>query len=145
MKEMIAMQESVSKKSSKILVIATNACAYPGADYAGQTHAEYATNTYIIRVPAPVVFPEDFYLRCFRKGIDGIIIMTCGHECPYEGAYDRFSKRIEKVRTLMKDSGIDPKRLKMCAVCTVCARAFLKEVREMNTLLKEIKEASTVS
>jgi len=132
------MQENVKKDNPKILIIATNACAYPGADYAGQTHVEYATNTYIIRVPAPVVFPEDFYLRCFRKGIDGIIIMTCGHECPYEGAYERFTKRIDKVHALMKDVGIESKRLRLCAVCTVCARSFLKEVNEMNETLSEI-------
>ena len=131
------MKEKAIKDHRKILIIATNACAYPGADYAGQTHTEYATNTYIIRVPAPVVFPEDFYLRCFRKGIEGIIIMTCGHECPYEGAYERFTKRIDKVHTLMKEVGIEPKRLKLCAVCTVCARSFLKEINNMNEILSE--------
>jgi coenzyme F420-reducing hydrogenase delta subunit len=130
------MKEDIIKKYPKILIIATNACAYPGADYAGQIHAEYATNTYIIRVPAPVVFPEDFYLRCFRKGIDGIIIMTCGHECPYEGAYERFTKRIEQVHTRMKEVGIKANRLKICAVCTVCARSFLKEINDMNELLR---------
>ena len=132
------MKEKETKDHPKILVIATSACAYPGADYVGQTHAEYATNTYIIRVPAPVVFPEDFYLRCFRKGIDGIIIMACVHECPYEGAYERFTKRIDKVHALMKEVGIEIKRLKICAVCTVCARSFLKEVNNMNEILKEV-------
>jgi coenzyme F420-reducing hydrogenase delta subunit len=132
------MEKMAIKDHPKILIIATNACAYPGADYAGQTHAEYATNTYIIRVPSPVVFPEDFYLRCFRKGIDGIIIMTCGHECPYEGAYERFTKRLEKVHSHMKEVGIEPKRLKMCAICTVCARSFLKEVNNMNETLREM-------
>ena len=132
------MEKMAIKDHPKILIIATNACAYPGADYAGQTHAEYATNTYIIRVPSPVVFPEDFYLRCFRKGIDGIIIMTCGHECPYEGAYERFAKRIDNVHVLMKKVGIESKRLRLCAVCTVCARSFLKEVNNMNDTLEEI-------
>jgi len=30
----------------KILILATEACAYPGADNVGQIHAEYPTNTY---------------------------------------------------------------------------------------------------
>ena len=67
----------------KILVLATETCAYPGADNVGQIHAEYTSNAYILRVPAPVVFPEEFYLDCFAKGIAGIIVMSCGHECPY--------------------------------------------------------------
>ena len=132
------MDKVKTEIAPKILIISTDACSYPGADYVGQTHTEYATNTYIIRVSAPVIFPEDFYLRCFRKGIDGIIIMTCGHECPYEGAYERFSKRIDRVRSLMKERDINPKRLRMCAICTVCAKAFLKEVKEMDEVLRQI-------
>jgi coenzyme F420-reducing hydrogenase delta subunit len=115
----------------KILILATDACAYPGADYVGQTHAEYGTNTYVVRVPAPVLFPRDFYLRCFEKGVDGILVMSCGHECPYEGAYDRLAVRISRTHEDMKERGIDTRRLRLCAICTVCSRAFLKEVRQM--------------
>jgi len=119
----------------RILILASAACAYPGADNVGQIHAEYPTNTYVIRVPSPVVFPEHFYLRCFEKGIDGIIVMSCGHECPYEGAYDRLASRIDRTHELMKQRGLDPKRLRLCAICTVCTRPFLKEVYQMNELL----------
>jgi coenzyme F420-reducing hydrogenase delta subunit len=119
----------------KILVLATESCAYPGADNVGQTHQEYPTNAYILRAPAPVVFSNDFYLRCIEKGIGGIIVMSCGHECPYEGAYDRLARRIEDVRKTMKERGVNPNRLRLCAICTVCARAFLKEIRDMQDLL----------
>jgi len=87
----------------KILILATEACAYPGADNVGQIHAEYPTNTYIIRVPAPVIFPESFYLRCFERGIAGIIVMSCGHECPYPGAYDALAARISRMHEQMGD------------------------------------------
>ena len=131
------------EKKPKILIMATETCAYPGADNVGQVHAEYPTNAYVVRVPAPVVFPEDFYLRCFEKGIAGIIVMSCGHECPYEGAYDRFAARIGRVHALMKERGLDTRRLRLCAICTVCSSAFLKEVNQMNEHL--IGEASVAS
>lgn len=124
----------------KILIFATDACAYPGADNVGQIHADYPTNTYIIRVRAPVVFPEEFYLRCFQQGIDGIIVMSCGHECPYEGAYDRLAARIGEVHQRMKELGLDTRRLRVCAICTVCTRAFLKEVNQMCDLLASPSE-----
>lgn len=139
------MAEGERKKRLKILILATEACAYPGADNVGQIHGEYPTNTYIIRVPAPVVFPEDFYLRCFQKGIDGIIVMSCGHECPYEGAYERLAVRIGEVHKMMKAHSLDPKRLRLCAICTVCSRAFLKEVHRLNDLLAELSSAGPVS
>jgi F420-non-reducing hydrogenase iron-sulfur subunit len=129
----------------KILVLATAACAYPGADYVGQTHSEYPVNTYIIRVPTPSVFPEDFYLRCFEKGIDGIIAMSCGHECPYPGAYERFAGRISRAHALMKERGLDPRRLRATAICTVCARAFLKEVQDMVRLVEGTARESTTT
>ena len=83
-------------QAPKILILATDSCAYLGADHLGQIHLECPTNTTIIRVRAPVIFPEDFFLRCFEKGIDGIIAMTCGVECPYEGAYARFAERVRE-------------------------------------------------
>lgn len=131
------------EKRPKILILATETCAYPGADNVGQIHADYPTNTYIVRVPAPVLLPESFYLRCFEKGIAGIILMSCGHECPYEGAYDRLAKRVGQAHTLMKERGLDTKRLRLCAICTVCSKAFLKEVNELNEYLT--KEAAAAA
>jgi coenzyme F420-reducing hydrogenase delta subunit len=119
----------------KILLLATAACAYPGADYVGQTHAEYPVNTYIVRVPSPAIFPPEFYLDCFAKGIDGIVAMSCGQECPYPGAFERFTERVGVAHSLMKQRGLDPRRLRACAICTVCSRAFLKEVQEMAKLV----------
>jgi F420-non-reducing hydrogenase iron-sulfur subunit len=127
----------------RILILATAACAYPGADSVGQIHAECPTEVYIIRVPAPVMFPEDFYLRSFEKGIGGIIIMSCGHECPYDGAYERLATRIGEVHKRMKQRGLDTRRLRLCAICTVCTRAFLKEVRDMEQVVGV--EASTAA
>jgi F420-non-reducing hydrogenase iron-sulfur subunit len=131
------VSDAQQPRRPKILLLATSACAYPGADYVGQTHSEYPANAYIIRVPAPAVFPAEFYLRCFEKGIEGIIVMSCGQECPYPGAYQRFAERVGRAHALMKERGLDPRRLRATAICTVCARAFLKEVQDMVCLLAD--------
>jgi len=136
------MVESQQGGRPRLLVLATSACAYPGADNVGQIHGEYPTNTYVVRVPAPVLFPESFYLDCFEKGIDGIIVMSCGHECPYEGAYDRLAARIAETHRLMKERGLDTRRLRLCAVCTVCTKPFLKEVQQMCDLVAEPASAA---
>lgn len=39
---------------------------------------------------------------------------------------------------LMKERGIDTRRLRLTAICTVCTKPFLKEVNQMNELLGEI-------
>ncbi|WP_461833248.1 hydrogenase iron-sulfur subunit [Desulfothermus sp.] len=128
----------MSNYKGKILILATEACAYPGANAVGQAHSSYPANTYILKVRAPVMFPEDFYLKCFEKGIDGIIIMSCGEECPYPGAYQALAKKIDNVYQMMKERNIDIKRLKLTSICTVCIRAFLKEVNDMNRIIEEL-------
>jgi coenzyme F420-reducing hydrogenase delta subunit len=129
---------ATASSEPKILILATESCAYPGANSVGQAHSSYPANTYILRVRAPALFPEKFYLDCFQKGIGGIIIMSCGEECPYEGAYHALAKRIDKVYQNMKSKGLDIRRLRLTAICTVCNRAFLKEVNDMNKLLQEL-------
>jgi coenzyme F420-reducing hydrogenase delta subunit len=130
--------ESNNTPDGKILILATETCAYPGANSVGQAHSSYPANTYILRVRAPVLFPESFYLDCFRKGIGGIIIMACGEECPYDGAFNALSKRLDQVFKTMKAKGLDLRRLRLTAICTVCNRAFLKEVNDMNALIQEL-------
>lgn len=137
------MPTKASRGAPKILILATSDCAYPGADNVGQIHQEYPANTYVLKVPDPAMFPESFYLRCYRKGIAGIIVMSCGHECPYPGAYQALSARIARTHRLMAEQGIDTKRLRLCAVCTVCSKAFLKEVDQMNQLMAAAPPAAT--
>lgn len=122
----------------KILVLATEACAYPGADAVGKAHLEYGANVYVLRVPSPVLFPEDFYLRCYARGIDGILIAACGSDCPYRGAYDRLAARIDRLTTHMKTGGLEIQRIRLTAICTVCIKAYLKEVGQMDEQLRAL-------
>jgi F420-non-reducing hydrogenase iron-sulfur subunit len=127
-----------AEHDGKILILATETCAYPGANSVGQAHSTYPANTYILRVRSAVLFPEQFYLDCFRKGISGIIIMSCGEECPYQGAYHAMAKRLDRVYQLMKQRNLDTRRLRLTSICTVCNRSFLKEVNDMNALIQEL-------
>ncbi|MEW6568160.1 MAG: hydrogenase iron-sulfur subunit [Chloroflexota bacterium] len=123
---------------SKILVLATLSGGYACADAVGQLHTDYATNTYVLPVKCPALFPKEFYLRTLEKGIDGILVMYSGTDCPYKGGADRTAKIVNETYTLMKERGINPRRLRLVAMCTVCTQAFLKEVKQMNSVLKEI-------
>ena len=122
----------------KILILATLSGGYAGADSVGQIHADYPTNTYILPVICPSMFPEEFYLQSFRRGIDGIIVMYSGTDSPYKGGPERAAKLINQTYPLMKEQGIDTRRLKLAAICTVCTKPFLKNVQDMDQLLSEI-------
>jgi F420-non-reducing hydrogenase iron-sulfur subunit len=129
---------SAQTKLPKILVFGTLSGGYAGADSTGQSRLEYPANTYILPVMSPVMFPPEFYLRAFEHGIDGIIVMYSGTDSPYKVEADGTAKLINRAYALMKERGIDIRRLRLAAICTVCVKPFLKEVSQMNDLLKGI-------
>jgi len=45
---------------------------------------------------------------------------------------------INETYPLMKEHGIDTRRLKLAAICTVCTKPFIKEVTQMDKLLEDI-------
>ncbi len=132
---MASSDAAVGQAQGKILILATMTCAYPAADATGQAHLHYPANTFVLRVPSPVLFPDAFYYRCFEKGVGGILVMSCGHECPYIGAFEKLAARIDRVKLGLRERGIDPERLRLSAICTVCTKPFLKEIDELNAVL----------
>jgi coenzyme F420-reducing hydrogenase delta subunit len=84
------------------------------------------------------MFPADFYVDAFRRGIDAILVMYSGTDCPYDGAADHTAQIINQAYTQMKQEGLDTRRLKLVAICTVCTDAFLREVQWMNDVMQEI-------
>ncbi len=138
---MASSDTAVDQAQGKILILATTTCAYPAADATGQAHLHYPANAFVLRVPSPVLFPDAFYYRCFEKGVGGILVMSCGHECPYIGAFEKLAARIDRVKLGLKERGIDPERLRLSAICTVCTKPFLKEIDELNAVLAGAQEA----
>ena len=132
------MAEETRAHKPKILILATLSGGYAGADSVGQLHTDYAANTYVFPVRSPAMFPEEFYLRAFERGIDAILVMYSGTDSPYKGDADRTAALINRVYPLMKQRGLDTRRLRLVAICTVCTKAFLKEVGQMNELLQTI-------
>jgi F420-non-reducing hydrogenase iron-sulfur subunit len=122
----------------KILILATLAGGYAGADATGQSHLDYPANTFIMPVMCPCMFPPEFFVRAFERGIDGIIIMYSGTDSPYKVEADGTARLINRAYELMKERGLDIRRLRLAAICTVCVKPFLKEVNQMNELLQGI-------
>ena len=122
----------------KILILATLSGGYAGADSVGQLHTDYASNVFILPTVCPAMFPEEFYLRTLEKGFDAILVMYSGTDCPYKGGAVRTAEIVNRVYPLMKERGIDPRRLRLTAICTVCTKPFLNEVNQMNELLRDI-------
>jgi coenzyme F420-reducing hydrogenase delta subunit len=132
------MDQPTQAKQPKILILATLAGGYAGADATGQSHLDYPANTYILPIMCPCMFPPEFFVRAFEQGIDGIILMYSGTDSPYKVEADGTAKLVNDAYALMKERNIDIRRLRLAAICTVCVKPFLKEVNQMNELLQGI-------
>lgn len=132
------MTMASTSEDTRILILATLSGGYAGANAVGQMHASYAPNTYILPVMSPAMFSEDFYLRAFERGIDAILVMYSGTDSPYKGDAEHTAQMINRVYPLMTERGINTRRLRLVAICTVCTAAFQKEIRQMNDTLAEI-------
>jgi coenzyme F420-reducing hydrogenase delta subunit len=132
------MTTAVEAPTTRILVLASLLCAYPGIDSTGQAHLDYPANTYVLPTPDPVMFPERFYEHCFDHGIDGILIASCGTDSPFEGAFEQLAARVDRVHASMKERGIDLRRLRLTAICSVCSKAFVKEIGELAATVAEL-------
>ena len=132
------MAENPTRHRPKILILATISGGYAGADSVGQLHADYPTNSYILPVLCPCMFPEEFYMRCFEQGIDAILVMYSGTDSSYKGGPERAAMLVNQTYPLMKERGIDTRRLRLAAICTVCTKPFLKEVKQIDKLLDGI-------
>jgi coenzyme F420-reducing hydrogenase delta subunit len=132
------MAPQANPEDTRILILATLSGGYAGADSVGQLHASYAPNTYILPVMSPAMFDEGFYLRAFERGIDAILIMYSGTDSPFKADAEHTAQVINRVYPLMTERGIDTRRLRLVAICTVCTAAFQKEIRLINEVLVEI-------
>ena len=122
----------------RILVLATLSGGYRGADAAGQSHLDYPPNVYILPARTSAIFPPQFYLDSLERGFDAIVVMYSGTDSPYKGESERTAEIINETYAVMKAKGIDTRRLRLAAICTVCVRQFLSEIKRMNALLDEI-------
>jgi coenzyme F420-reducing hydrogenase delta subunit len=132
------MSTQAQPEDTRVLILATLSGGYAGANSVGQLHASYAPNTYILPVKSPAMFDEEFYLRAFERGIDAILVMYSGTDSPYKGDSEHTAQVINRVYPLMNERGINTRRLRLVAICTVCTAAFQKEIRQVNELLAEI-------
>jgi len=128
----------IQTQQPKILILATLAGGYAGADSTGQSHLDYPANTFVLPIMCPCMFPPEFFMRAFEHGIDGVIIMYSGTDSPFKVEADGAAKLVNDAYALMKERGIDIRRLRLAAICTVCVKPFLKEVNQMNDLLQGI-------
>jgi len=117
----------------KILVFSTEKISDPAIDLAGLLKMHYPPVVYTMIVPCSSAIKPRWIMRAFEKGFDGVFIAADGTDCPFsEKCTENTSEIVAQTHTMMKEKGMDAARLKMAAICSVCAEPFVKH---MNTFV----------
>ena len=119
-----------------ILVFSTNNISDPGIDLAGSRHLHYSSAISTFSMPCSCGIRPAWIMHAFDRGIDGVFIASDGEECAFlPDCAQRTSRIAAQAQVLMKARGLEPGRLKMAAICSVCAEPFVNYMREFTESL----------
>jgi coenzyme F420-reducing hydrogenase delta subunit len=130
------IDDRTSTAAPRILVFSTNNISDPGIDLAGSAHLHYSPGVRVISLPCTSGIRPSWILHAIQQGFDGVFIASDGDECAYlPDCAKRASRIVAEAQTLLKANGFQGQRLKMAAICSVCAENFAKHMTQFSETL----------
>lgn len=127
----------------RILVFSTNNISDPGIDLAGASHLHYSPGVRVISLPCTSGIRPKWILHALEAGFDGVFIASDGDECAYlPDCSKRSAAIIGEAQALLRSHGFDPRRLRMAAICSVCAEPFAKHIQQFSSALADLGPAA---
>jgi len=117
----------------RVLVFADDMTTYRLADNVGVAKMSYSLNSRIIRVPSGSRVTPKLMLQAFAEGADGIFIGECEEKSsPYPHSVSTIKSNISKVTHILKEEGIDEKRLRFVQFVTVMLGGFVNNINSLS-------------
>lgn len=115
----------------RILVFSTNTISDPGIDLAGSSHMHYSPQAMVINLPCTSAVKPSWVLYAIEQGFDGVFIAADGDECAYlPDCGARTAGIMTSAQALLVEHGYEPQRVRMAAICSVCAEPFTNYMHE---------------
>jgi len=106
--------ETAESFQPRIVAFFCNWCTYTASDLAGVSRMVYPPNTRVIRIMCSGRLDPQFVLSAFRQGADGVLIGGCHPgDCHYQEGNYKCLRRIELLKSLLDQMGIEPDRLRL--------------------------------
>ena len=140
---MIAENDSQGRPfRPRSLVFSTNSISDIGIDLAGSSHMHYPPSTVVLPLPCSSGIKPEWILYALREGFDGVFIAADGTDCPFLPDCTARTARIsDRAQTLLRENGIKAERVKMAAICSVCAEAFVRHINSFFEVLRGLGPA----
>jgi coenzyme F420-reducing hydrogenase delta subunit len=123
----------------KIITFCCHFCAYASADLAGSMRLQYPSGVRIIRTPCTGRLEVEYYMRAFENGADGVLVAGCLEGgCHFIDGNLFAKRRVNSIRNILEESGIEKERLRMINVSAAGAINLVEKINEMVTTIKEL-------
>lgn len=128
--------------SPKILAFSTNNISDPGIDLAGSSHMHYPPSVMVVSMPCTSGIKPEWIAYAVEKGFDGVFLAADGEECAFlPDCAERTSHIVQEAQDLLTQKGYEPQRVRMSAICSVCAEPFTNHMKEFTESLKKLGPA----
>ncbi len=116
----------------KVVAFCCHYCSYSAADLAGSMRLEYAPNVRIIKLMCTGKVDTIHLLKAFEDGADAVFVAGCEEgSCHFLEGNLRAKKRVNQVKALLAEVGIEPERVEMFNIGASNATLFAKTCDEM--------------
>jgi coenzyme F420-reducing hydrogenase delta subunit len=133
----------MSEFKPRILVFSTDNVSDPGIDLAGRNKMHYPAQVSVITVPCSSAIKPRWIRHAIEHGFDGVFIAADGSDCSYiPDCTKRTAEIVAQAQGLLKEKSIEPARIKMAAVCSVCAESFQKHMIQFSEALRKLGPAA---
>jgi F420-non-reducing hydrogenase iron-sulfur subunit len=138
--------EQEKKFNPRIVAFLCNWCTYTGADLAGVARMESSPCVRVIRTMCSGRVDPTFVLKAFKLGAEGVFIGGCHiGDCHYaEGNYKTL-RRVEMLKMMLDQFGIDPKRLRLEWISAAEGDKWAHTTLEFEKELRELGKLELVS
>jgi len=134
----------MAEKNPRILVFSTENVSDPGIDLAGRNKMHYSPSIYVITVPCSSGIRPSWIVHALENGFAGVFIAADGSDCAYvSDCTARTGKIVADAQEMLRERSIDPSRIKMAALCSVCAEPFEKHMSSFGKQLKKLESAAS--
>jgi len=123
----------------RVMAFCCHYCAYAAADLAGTMRIQYPPNVRIIRTPCTGRLETEYFLRAFENGADGVFVAGCLEGgCHFTSGNLYARRRVEYVRNMLEEMGLEKERLRMVNTSAAMARPLADAIIDMVDTVRKL-------
>lgn len=116
----------------KIVAFVCNWCTYTGADLAGTSRIQYASNVRIIKLPCTGRISPLFIMRALAQGADGVLVSGCHPgDCHYTAGNYHARRKFTLLREMLRFLGVEDDRVQFSWVSAAEGKKWADVVNEV--------------